>query len=355
MGGMQRVSMQLIEQLKSDKSLEVIELTQETGWKYIGIKSTLFLIRLCFSLPKYVKESNADIILFSSMVTASIALITRKRISIPMVTITHGHDVKMKNFIYQWFVPRIFNALDSVISVSSATQQACLSRGLEPRKSKVLPNGFDERELRKTFNKLESVQFLEDAFGCSLKNKKILLTVGRLIKRKGHEWFITEVMPLIRNNIFYIIIGDGPEFKSISNAVVNASFGDNILLTGRQPDDILEHAYVAADLFVMPNIKVPGDMEGFGVVLLEANIRQTPAIASDIEGIRDVIANGKNGYRITLGDSHTYAEKIDEVLDTELDYLSKSSKEYAIQQFSWNTVGQSYINFLRQVRHNNPI
>jgi len=109
---------------------------------------------------------------------------------------------------------------------------------------------------------------------------------------------------------------------------------------------VLEIAYSAADLFIMPNVKVEGDMEGFGVVLLEANIRNTPAIATDIEGIKDVISPGKNGYRIPEGDAPGFARKVDEVLQTELDTLSISSRSFVEHQFSWEKVSKDYIKYL---------
>ena len=77
------------------------------------------------------------------MVTASLARLTRNKIDIPMVTINHGQDVKMPISIYQKFVPSVFEALDGVISVSRATREECIKRGMDPDKGIALPNGFD--------------------------------------------------------------------------------------------------------------------------------------------------------------------------------------------------------------------
>lgn len=348
-GGMQRVSMQLTEVLSQHNKCELAEITQETGWRFIGIKTTFFLIRLFFLLPHYVKKHKADVILFSSMVTASVSHFTRNRISIPMVSISHGHDVTLTNPMYQWLVPKIFKALNACISVSSATQQECLRRGLDVSKSNVLPNGFDVKDLTNIPPKEEALFYIEQTFGVKLEGKKLLITVGRLIKRKGHEWFIREVLPLIESDVLYLIIGDGPEFNAINKAKSDSIVNDNILIAGRQPDEMLQYAYAGADLFVMPNIKVPGDMEGFGVVLLEANVRQTPAIASDLEGIKDVIVDGKNGYKIAVNDAKAFAKKIDEVIQKELPSLSLSSKSFAESKFNWIQVGESYYDYLRKI------
>jgi len=346
---MQRVSMQLTDVLSQQEDCELVEITQETGWRFIGIKTTIFLIRLFFFLPSYAKKHQADVILFSSMVTASVSHFIRKRTNVPMVGISHGHDVTLTNPMYQWLVPKIFRALDACISVSSATQQECLNRGLDPSKSKVLPNGFDVKDLANIPPKDEAVYQLEQKFGFRLKEKKLLVTVGRLIKRKGHEWFIREVLPQIKSDVIYLVIGDGAEFNAISKAAAGSPISDKILIAGRQPDEILQYAYAGADVFVMPNIKVPGDLEGFGVVLLEANVRQTPAIASDLEGIKDVITDGKNGYKIAVNDAKAFAEKIDEIIEKELPSLSLSSRTFVENKFSWIQVGQSYYNYLKEI------
>ncbi len=349
MGGMQRVSMQLTGQLAANQGVELLEFTKETRWKFIILKTTVFLARLVLFLPSVVRREKPDVILFSSMVTGSLAWFVRKRVKVPMVSISHGHDVTLKVGIYQWLIKRVFQSLDGVISVSSATRQECIGRGLDPARSKVLPNGFDVSALKDTFNKSDALKEIEARFNFRLGNRKLLLTVGRLIKRKGHEWFIREVYPRLKSDTVYLIIGDGSEKLNISTAIRETGSEDRIMHVGRQPDEILEMAYAAADLFIMPNIKVEGDMEGFGVVLLEANIRNTPAIATDIEGIRDVISQGKNGYRIPEGDAAGYAGKIDDVLQNELETLSLTSRSYVEHQFSWEKVSKDYIKHLASV------
>ncbi len=348
-GGMQRVSMQLTAQLEANQGVELMEFTRETRWKFIVLKTTLFLIRLVLFLPGVVKREKPDVILFSSMVTGSLAYFVKRRVKVPMVSISHGHDVTLKVGIYQWLIRRVFRSLDGVISVSSATRAECINRGLDPDKSMVLPNGFDVQALKTELSRGEALKKIEARFDFQLGSRKLLLTVGRLIKRKGHEWFIREVLPKVDSDTVYLIVGDGGEKVNIHTAIKQSGLEDRILHVGRQPDDILEMAYAAADLFIMPNVKVEGDMEGFGVVLLEANIRNTPAIATGIEGIRDVISPGKNGYLIPEGDAEGFAAKIDAVLQNELETLSLSSRSYVEHQFSWEKVSKDYIRHLAAV------
>ncbi|MDV7396707.1 hypothetical protein RZS08_35245, partial [Arthrospira platensis SPKY1] len=110
MGGMQRVSMQLIKALNERTDVVVVEKTLHAPWKRIGWYTTGFLMKLALSLPSMIRKSKADVVLFSSMVTATMALVNRKRVPIPMVTINHGQDVTLPVKAYQRLVPHIFEA-----------------------------------------------------------------------------------------------------------------------------------------------------------------------------------------------------------------------------------------------------
>ncbi|MEO9885015.1 MAG: glycosyltransferase family 4 protein [Balneola sp.] len=352
MGGMQRVSIQLVDELKSRQDIEIKTIIQHVPWKGVEIKTAFFLLSLIYKLPKIVKEYEPDVILFSSMVTASLAKFCRNRIKVPMVTINHGQDVKMPVGIYQNFVPKVFNALDGVISVSEATRQECIKRGMDPEKGVALPNGFDMSDFKETPDKSIARKEIETTFDLNLKGKSLLLTVGRQVKRKGHEWFIKEVLPKINSEVVYLIIGDGPEQERLKEVVNSSSVKEKVLLVGKQSDEVLKNAYSASDIFIMPNIPIPGDMEGFGIVLLEANLAGTPAVAADLEGIKDVIENGKNGYKIEVRDSKSFSNKIDTLIEKDLNKLSISSRDYVLENFTWNKVAQQYISYLGSVIKN---
>lgn len=347
---MQRVSQQLINELRRKDDVKVITETvnvSEDG--NIALQTTGFLFRNLFELPHKVRESNADVVVFSSMVTASLAYFLRDKILVPMVTINHGRDVTLPVKIYQWFVPKIFENLDGVISVSRATRQECIKRGMNPEKGVALPNGFDFKKLNNFPDKQESRNRLQQNFRIPLENNFMLLTVGRKVKRKGHEWFIREVMPRLDDNFVYVTVGDGPEFENIDSAVDDSSYQNRIFLLGRQPDEVLKQAYAAADIFVMPNIPVEGDMEGFGIVLLEANMARTPAVAADLEGIKDVIEQGKNGYRVPTLDAEQFADTVKQMLSNNLEQFSQQTRSYVQEQFSWKHVSQQYIDFFQTV------
>ncbi len=348
-GGMQRVSMQLVEELKKKPGVQIKTIIQHAPWKGIEARTAVFLLKLIRKLPKIVDDYQPDVILFSSMVTATLAKFTRSKITVPMVTINHGQDVKMPIGLYQNFVPKVFDALDGIISVSRATREECIKRGMHPDKGIALPNGFDMAHIQETPDKIEARKELEQVFGLSLDGKKLLLTVGRQVKRKGHEWFITEVFPKIKSDVIYLAVGDGPEHELLLQLKDRLKYKDSLHFVGKQPDDLLRKSYAAADVFVMPNIPVDGDMEGFGIVMLEANLASTPAVAADLEGIKDVISDGQNGFKVAVRDSSMFATKIDKVLTSDYSTLSESSRNYVEQNFAWERVADRYISYLSKV------
>src|SRR5690625_7804521 len=125
----------------------------------------------------------------------------------------------------------------------------------------------------------------------TLKDKKIILTVGRQVKRKGHEWFIKHVMERMESDIVFIIAGDGPERKTIEAAREESTEKENIVIAGKIPEEMMNASYAAADLHVMTNIPVKGDMEGFGIVILYANRAGITVIYADQKGMRDMVVH----------------------------------------------------------------
>ena len=342
------MSMQLVKKLKMREDVGIETLIMKASWQMIGIKTFLFLIRLLHKIPSRISENRPDVILFSSMVTASITPLLRSK-HVPLVTINHGQDVTLPFSLYQWYLPKVFDRLDGVISVSSATRKECIKRGMDPKKGVALPNGFDMETMEELPDRDKARTEIEKMFGMNLNGKRLLLSVGRQVKRKGHEWFIKNCFDNIGSDVFYLIIGDGPEHERIRRARESSDRKERIIVAGKQPEEILNRAYAAADLFIMPNIPVEGDMEGFGIVLLEANRAGVPAIASDLEGIKDVIEQGVNGYRVPAREPEIFVKKIDIVLNNELNELSEKSISYVKENFSWDRVVDKYISYLCHV------
>lgn len=360
-GGMQTVSIQLLEQFKRHSSVNVAEYVQYAPWKTIHARTARFLLGALRRLPGIIRTSRPDAVVFTSMVTASLAPLLRARgVRTPLLAINHGHDVTMPFGPYQRHLRRVFKALDAVVSVSKATRQASLDRGADPSKAVVIPNGIEmlfsdglpDRPMA------QEVFWMNIGPVLSMQRKgrparPMLLTVGRLVPRKGHAWFMEHVLPRIGEPLDYIVIGEGPEMGRLKElaARIGPQIPHQIHLLGRQGDETMRMAYAGSDLFIMPNIPVPGDMEGFGVVLLEANLARTPVVASDLEGIRDVIRNGVNGFRVPALDDEAFAKRIESMLEHRtsggLASFGRQAARHVMDTYSWEAVSELYVARLR--------
>ena len=183
-----------------------------------------------------------------------------------------------------------------VICNSHATAKATREHGVSKKILHAIPLGLDDA-LHATQN-TEQLQTLEENLRISFKNDFVLLTVGRLIKRKGVVWFIQNVLPKLAEtqpNVRYLVVGGGQEQEAIEQVIQKTSMQKFVRLLGRIDDDQLVALYNASHVFVQPNIFVEGDMEGFGRVLLEASLHKLSVVASGMEGILDAVKHDKNG------------------------------------------------------------
>jgi len=361
LGGMQRVAMQLHASLEAQATGEASALRYDAEllrvpWAEVHWRVPGFLLRTAWRLVQAARRESVDVVLFSSMVTAALAVPLQgllRRHGVRTAAIVHGLDVTKPVALYQWFVPKVFGALDAVLPVSRATAQACYDRGLAAKKCCVVPNGIDTDRFAPPTDRASMRADLEQAVGGDPLpgDARLLCSVGRHVARKGLDWFAEHVVPRLPEQVHYWIAGDGPATGAIRAAIRRAGVGTRVRLLGRIPDDTLERLYRGADLFVMPNVPVAGDMEGFGIVMLEAGLCGTPVIASRLEGIQDVVAEGVNGHLVEPEAPKAFADAIRPYLDApeRLDALSTSARTHTMNTFGWPAVTRRYVSVLRAV------
>jgi len=290
-------------------------------------------------------------------------LLRIKKCGRKVVITFHGLDVV---FPLPWFqkyiLPKLQN-FDAFICVSQATKDASVARGFSQDKIFVVPNGVNipgetsERNHEKIKNTLSYL-------GIDLDADIILLSIGRPVKRKGFSWFAREVMPLLDARFKFVHIGNtgAPEpylmkwlpkkvgklvdlFTGRPNdaaALIKASrLNKNIILAGKVSDELKDICIASATLMLMPNLQDDGDMEGFGLVALEASIQGKTVLAAGIEGITDAVHDGKNGYLLPSGNATAWADKI-VLLAANNNLFDANIKQYTTDHFSWDMMVTRY-------------
>jgi len=362
-GGMQRVGIDLLHQLEAREDVRTTKIILRSARENDIAGFIPFLFRAWKEARAMMLRGEVDVVLFSAMPSAALASVlagASAKSSVPLVAISHGHDVIADNAAYQWLVRKVFARLDAMLPVSHSTGQQCVARGLPVERLFVTPNGIDPDRFGTSFpgemfSRAARRQVLHEQFP-QLANAigddgLLLCSVGRQVRRKGHEWFIRNVMPQIRSNVHLVLGGKGPETEVIRRAVTELGLADRVHIPGLIAEEKLAPLYTGGDLFIMPNIPVDGDMEGFGVVMLEAGLCGMPSIASHLEGIHDVIIEGVSGFNVAPLDAEGFASIINSyaVSPNRLDALSSTARSHTLETFSWPKVASSIVATLETV------
>jgi phosphatidylinositol alpha-1,6-mannosyltransferase len=200
---------------------------------------------------------------------------------------------------------------------------------------------------------LYSDKELFDKLRIDATDRFVLFSVGRHVKRKGFEWFIREVMPRLDSNIIYLIGGIGKEIQKIHSAIEELDFQNRVYILGDLSEKELYSLYKNTDLFIMPNIPVKEDVEGFGIVVIEATSNGAFAIGANLEGIRDAIIEGKTGNLVAPRCSDNYVKLIHGYYRNRsmLEKIRKKSCYHTLRNYHWNRLAKRYITEIFEHEH----
>jgi len=342
-GGIENQNYELSLWLKKISRIKTI--ANPFGKKFLPFFLPYALIKSLFLLRKY------DVVLLGDAVLSPLGWILKLFYRKPVISIVHGLDLTYPLKIYQKLWIRFFiKKMDKLISVGHETIEAGVKRGIPRNKFVFIPNGIDTKKFLEWHERTE----LEKIVGESLQGKKILLTTGRLVSHKGVDWFSQFVVPRLPEDVIYLIAGDGEKRKVIEKIIEKKKLEKKIKLLGNVSFQKLKILYNTADIYIKPNIKISGTMEGFGLVVIEAASCRLPVIASNLEGLKDAIKEGKNGFFVEPGNTESYLEKINELLaqdDFRLEFGEKA-RRFVVENFSWEKISQQYLKEIKSVMSN---
>jgi glycosyltransferase involved in cell wall biosynthesis len=337
-GGMERFAKDLHDALA--KETDQVTLSWGGSKKALIFVLPYFFIKSCL----IVARNNIEVIHAQDGVVSIFATLVGKLFKKPVVVVIHGLDATYSNGLYQYLIRHSLKRSERIICISQAAKDEVVKRGINSRNVVVIPLGMTDELFDKTILKKQINEVVHDL----PENPKILLSVGRLVKRKGIVWFLNNVMPEIikkESSSILVVCGKGPEKEEIEKAIKSLKISKNVRLIVSVTDEQLKILYNSADCFVMPNIPVAGDMEGFGRVLLEAALCELPVVASDLEGIKEAITNNKNGILCTPEDSQAHSRTIIGILRDKsgAKLLGSRARQYTLKNYSWPLIAQHYL------------
>lgn len=240
------------------------------------------------------------------------ALAAYKLFKIPYVLYTYAEEITYlgtRPLHNKLFLAVLKNAT-AVITVSEYTRDLLTERGTDPaRIHKILP-AVGQQKI--TNSSSEEIELTRGKFG--LNEKKVLLTVGRLVERKGHDVLIKALPSIIQSYpaTQYVIVGTGPQENFLKKLVSEMLLDSHVTFAGRLDDNELGNLYEICDIFIMPHRLIAStmDTEGCPTVFLEAGAHGKPVIGGNAGGVADAILHGKTGYIVDGTDDDAIAQKV---------------------------------------------
>jgi phosphatidylinositol alpha-1,6-mannosyltransferase len=165
------------------------------------------------------------------------------------------------------------------------------------------------------------------------------LTVGRLQQRKGHDHLIASLGQVRSHvpDVLYAIAGAGEERSRLEQLTIQLGLENHVQFLGEVADETLTKCYQQCDLFALPNRAVGHDLEGFGMVLLEAQACGKAVLAGDSGGTREALSAGKTGRVVDCDRPATLATALCEMLANRerLAEMGQAGRHWVEQRFDW--------------------
>lgn len=301
-----------------------------------------------FALRKSVKENKIDQVLVGQILPlGTVAFLLARIFGTRYSVILHGMDLEFAKKVgrKRFLAKKILEGADSIICNSSYV--AGLANEFlgedEIEKVAIVMPGIETK-----VNRLESaVSAIK--LKHNLESKFVLFTLGRLVKRKGQDTVIEAMKKIskFKPNAWYYIAGTGPDEEYLKGL---AKGMDNVCFLGQVTEDEKWAWLNAIDLFIMPARNIEGDVEGFGIVYLEAALSGKPVIAGRSGGIEDAVVHGETGILCDPLDVDEIAEAVEKLgLDWSLrnDYGANGLRR-AVEEFGWDHQAEKVYYFINR-------
>ena len=279
--------------------------------------------------------------------SAPAAMVLRRFAAIPYFVTAHAKEAFLprSGSRLHWLWRIAFNSSSRVFAVSRFTRDYLVSEGVNPERVVVIPNGTDPDHFRSTGEPDRA----KERYG--LQGKKVLLTLSRLMERKGHDMVIRSLPAVLKEipDAVYMIAGDGSGETRLREMAKKRGLEERIVFKGAVDRDEITDCYNACDVFVMPcrNLEIGGrlrDAEGFGISFLEANACGKPVIGGREGGAVDAIEHGVTGLLVDAHSTDEITEAMIRLLKNPglASKMGRAGRERVVDQFSWPRLVERY-------------
>jgi phosphatidylinositol alpha-1,6-mannosyltransferase len=255
----------------------------------------------------------------------------------PYVCWAHGEDIASARSSREltWLMGRVFRSAGALIANSRNTASLLGEAGAPQGRIDVVHPGVDAMRFRPD---LPGASALRERLSAG-NPAALLLTVGRLQRRKGHDVMLQALARIDRRAtpVRYVIVGDGEERERLERLSADLRLDRCVQFVGVVPASDLPAYYAAADVFVHPNRIDAGDIEGFGIVFLEAAAAGLPVVAGDSGGVPEAVLRDVTGVLVSGTDVSELHDAVTGLIASpeRRRVMGAAGRARVVSEFSW--------------------
>ena len=307
-------------------------------WGIANLHGLKYYWRSFKALKQLVKEQNIDYIHCGRVLPEGLmAWMLKKTLGIPYLCYVHGEDLEASA------LSRELNSLTKLV-MRSADKIICNSHN-----SANIVNRVDDSVNHKVTvmhpgadtSRFSPIDKKDEDFLNSMgwQGKRVILTVGRLQARKGQDKMIQAMPEIVKRcpQAHYVIIGHGESRAHLEQLIASMALHEHVQLLTDCDDETMIKCYQHCDVFILPNRTEGQDIEGFGMVLVEAQACAKPVIAGDSGGTKETLIPGETGDIVDATDTVALADVIIKFIEDpdRCEAYGSAGRKHSVQAFDW--------------------
>lgn len=305
-------------------------------WK---IRRAPSLARKIFLIAQAVRECAPRAIHCGDLFPQDFAgMLFRKLRGTPLLVFVHGDEVNQtqRRRLQPRLRDAIYRAADAIVVANRFAYERLIDILRSPDRITMITPGVDTS----LFYPGPRPEWIRSQFQAG--NDPLILTVGRLVKKKGHETVLRSLPAVLKRfpQTKYLVVGDGPERERLQNLAIGLGLSECVQFAGNIPNYCIADYYRAADVFCLLNQEdATGDIESFGMVFVEAGASGKPVIGGRSGGTAQSILDGRTGMLCEPGNSSQLSDLLLLLLSShELrTRMGESGLARARDEFNWSS------------------
>lgn len=307
------------------------------NWGIKSLEGLGFYWRNFWAVKHIIRQQNIDVLHCGRCLPEGVlAYCLKKTTGIDYLCYVHGEDIETASSSRElsWLVKKALNGATKLIANSRNSADILIDKWQVPEaKVEVIHPGVDTQ----VFTPAAQCAATKEKLGW--QNRRVVLTVGRLQQRKGQDMMIKAMQGIVQQHpdVLYAIVGQGEQEPHLRALISELSLQDSVVIMPQLSDSEMLKCYQQCDLFILPNRTVNNDIEGFGIVLLEAQACAKAVVAGDSGGTAETMLVNESGLIIDCTSVDNIIATVNHLLshpDTRAK-LGLRGREHVVSSLDW--------------------